>query len=116
AVVVPEAPLRNRDRVVLQADGAAVVEHGDTRSIVMPGVVCLLAKRHVVFAETICGSTRIGLWHLMPERQLASSGAKVGAEDSPVVMPTRSHAHADSTSQRVVTRSCASTAMLVAAK
>jgi len=40
--------------------------------------------------------------------------SQIGAEDSPIVVPTR-HAHADSTSQIVVTRSSRSTAMVVAA-
>ena len=115
-VVVREPPLRNRDRVVLQANHSVIVEHGNAASIVVTSVVRLLAKQHVVFAELAGAGARIDLRHFMPERQLASSRAKVGAKDTPVIMPTRGQAHADSTSQSVVTRSSGSTAMVEAAR
>ena len=115
-VAVREPPLRNRDRVVLQANRSVVVEHGNAGSIVVTGVVRLFAKQHVVLAKPGGAGARIDLRHFMPERQLASPRTKVRAEDTPVVMPTRGRAHADSTSQSVVTRSPDFTAMVVAAR
>ena len=115
-VVVREPPLCNRNRVVLQADHSVIVEHGNAGSIVVPGIFRLLTKHHVVLAKPISGGARIDLRRLMPERQLASSRSKVGAGDTTVVMPTRGQAHDDSTSQRVVTKSSGSTAMVVAAR
>ena len=95
-VVVREAPLRDRDRVVLQANHSVVVEHGNAGGVVVPGVIRLLAKQHVVLAKPAGGGARIDLRRFMPERQLASSRTEIGAEDTPIVMPTRGQAHAGS--------------------
>src|SRR5580704_10613376 len=46
-IKVREPPLRDRNRVILQADCAAIVEHGYSGRIVGARVVGLLAKRHV---------------------------------------------------------------------
>src|ERR1035438_1239651 len=81
-VVIREPPLRNCNRVVLQADGSVVVEHGNASAIVVPGVVRFLAKQHVILAKPAGSGARIDLGHLVPERQLASSGAEIGAEDT----------------------------------
>ena len=43
-VVIAEPPLRDRDRVVLETDVAAVVEHGHARLVVGTGIVGLLAE------------------------------------------------------------------------
>jgi hypothetical protein len=52
----------------------------------------------------------------MPKRQLALARNKISANNAPVVLPTRGHAHAGSTSQSVVTKSSCSTAIVVAAR
>src|SRR5271168_3215325 len=57
-VVVREAPLRNRDRVVLQANRAVIIEHGDTSAVVMPSIVRLLAKEHVIGTKLAGSGTR----------------------------------------------------------
>src|ERR1700757_5005591 len=90
-VVISETPLRDRDGVVLESDGAAIVEHRDAVGVVVSGVIGLLAKQHVVLTD----SAGVGLkgawidgWRFVPEAQLALPGAEVGAENAPVVVPT----------------------------
>src|ERR1700687_4389488 len=88
-VIVRESPLRNRDRVVLKFDDPVVVDHGDTHSVVMPRIVSLLAKHHVVLAKSIGARTGVRFRGLVPEGELASSRSEISAENTPVVMPTR---------------------------
>ena len=85
-VVVAQTPLRNRDRVVLQADFAVVVEHWNTGRIVMPRIVRFLGKQHVVFAKLMDGRARIYPRRLVPKSKVTVSRNKVGAEDAPVIL------------------------------
>ena len=85
-VVVPQTPLRNRDRVVLQADFAVVVEHWNTGRIVMSRIVRFLGKQHVVFAKLMDARARIHPRRLVPKSKVALSRNKVGAEDAPVIL------------------------------
>ena len=61
-IEVPQTPLRDCNRVVLQADVAVVVEQGNAGGVVGSGVAGLLEEGHVVFAEladrTLPGSAR----------------------------------------------------------
>src|SRR5271165_284472 len=116
-VVVRQSPLRDRDWVVLQSDGAVVVEHRNAAGAIVPGVFSFLAEPHVVLAEIVAQligefiartgegarrsiffagrkCARIDLRHLVPKGQLASPGTKVGAEDAAIVVPTVGWAHA----------------------
>src|SRR5580692_12569794 len=85
-VVVAQTPLRNRDRVVLQADFAVVVEHRNTGRIVMSWIVRFLGKQHVVFAKLMDACTRIHLSRFVPKSKVTVSRNKVGAEDAPVIL------------------------------
>ena len=58
-VVVAQSPLRNRNRVVLQSDFAAVVKQRNAGRIVRPSVIRFLGKQHVVFAEPMKTRSRI---------------------------------------------------------
>src|ERR1700690_652943 len=133
AIVVRESPLRDGYRVVLQADRAAIVEHGNSVSVVRTGVVGLFAKRHVIRAELPINllrsdaRTRIDFRHLVPESKLAASGAEIRGQNAAIVLQTLGGTHAESglcmavpgelsTSQIVVTMSSCSTAIVVAAR
>src|ERR1700722_14635701 len=71
-VVIAQPPLRNRDRVILQGNFSPVVELRNSSRIVRPGVVRLLVKQHVVFAEPM--KTRLGIYprRVMPKTEMAS--------------------------------------------
>src|SRR5580704_4171215 len=77
--VVAQAPLRNSDRVVLQADLAVVVEHRNTGRIVMSRIVSFLGKQHVVFAQLMDARARIRLRRVVPKSEVALSRDKIGA-------------------------------------
>ena len=51
-IVVPESPLCDSDRVVLHADAAAVVEHGDAVGVKRSGIIGFFSEWHVVFARS----------------------------------------------------------------
>src|ERR1700704_449324 len=63
AVIVRQAPLRNRDRVVLQTDGTAIVEHRDAAGVVLSAIIGLFSKPHVVLAEASDIGPRIDFWY-----------------------------------------------------
>jgi len=74
--VIGVGPLAAPDRadsdlVDLHADAAAVIEHGNASGVMRPGVIGLLEKWHVVFAEFAAGCIGIKFRHFMPERELA---------------------------------------------
>jgi hypothetical protein len=87
-IVVPQAVLRDRDRVVLQADAAVIVEQRHTGGIVGAGIVGLIREQHVVFAEF--GGTRIRILcrSLVPECEMALPAEEVGAENASIVAET----------------------------
>src|SRR5258708_10019433 len=70
-VVVAQSPLGDRNRVVLQPDLAAVIEHRNTLGVAVSGIVRLSGKGHVVFAKFTAGCIGINFRHLIPERELA---------------------------------------------
>ena len=73
-VVVAQAPLRDRDGIVLQADLSVVIEHWNASGIVMATVIRFLAEQHVVFAKLMNARVRICLRSLVPEGELALPG------------------------------------------
>lgn len=90
-VVISEPPLRDSNRVVLQADAAAVIEHRNASGVMRPGVIGLLEKWHVVFAECASGGVRIYLGNIVPEIQMTILGEQIGSEYAPIIVqPVRS--------------------------
>src|SRR5207245_9834651 len=81
-VVISEPPLRDSNRVVLQADAAAVIEHRNASGVMRPGVIGLLEKWHVVFAECASGGVRSYLGNIVPEIQMPTIGEQIGSEEA----------------------------------
>ena len=73
-IVISQSPLCDCNRVVLQSDAAAVIEHGDAICVVVTGIICLRFEAHVVLAQFAYSRVRVFLRDLVPERQLAFAG------------------------------------------
>src|SRR5215472_11882019 len=84
-VVAAQAVLRNRDRVVLQADVSVIVELRDALYVVGAPIVGLFREWHVVFAEFGGAGVRIFCGSFVPEGEMAIASEEVGTEDSAVV-------------------------------
>src|SRR5436309_12495308 len=84
-VVISEPPLRDSNRVVLHADAAAVIEHRNASGVMRPGVIGLLEKWHIVFAECASGGVRIYLGNIVPEIQMTIFGEQIGSEYAPIL-------------------------------
>ena len=96
-VVISQSPLRDGNWVVLHADAPAVIEHGNASGVMRPGVIGLLEKWHIVFAECASGSVRVYFGNIVPELQLTISGEQIGSEYAPIIVqPVRSgHVQSD---------------------
>src|SRR5262245_52862847 len=70
-VEVSESPLRDRDRVVLLAHSAAVIEERDPVLVEMSRIVCLAEEAMVVFAAELPERAWVYDRSLVPERELA---------------------------------------------
>jgi hypothetical protein len=85
-IVVAQPPLCDCDGVVLQANFAVVIEHWDAGGVVMPEIVRLLGKQHVVGAKLMNACSRIFLRGLVPESKVTFPRTKVSAEDAPIIL------------------------------
>ena len=92
-VVIPKPPLCDGDRIVLEADLSAIVEHGDTVGVIMSRVVGFFRERHIIFVELIGPQVAIEGGRLVPKRELALAGEQVSAEDSLVVAQSVGQGH-----------------------
>src|SRR6266536_156333 len=113
-IVVRQAPLSDSDWVVLEADHSSIVEHGNAVGVVGAGVIGLFAKQHIVLAKLAAGTSEgarrsivlkcpwIEGRGFVPECEVASPGAEIGAEDAPVILPTRGHAHSGYSISQIV--------------
>src|SRR5438132_856336 len=88
-VEVAEAPLRDRDRVVLASDMPSVVEERDTGRVEVGVVCCFLEKALVVLAAGFCEGAIVHLGRLMPEGELARTTAAVGRDHAPEILQPR---------------------------
>src|SRR5207245_1610423 len=84
-VVIPQAPLSDGNRVVLQADLSVVIQQRNTSRIVGATIIGLLEERHVVFAKFCDGCAGIHLRLIVPEGKLAFAWDEVGTAYTPVV-------------------------------
>src|SRR5579863_8008732 len=85
-VVVAQSPLRNRDRVVLQANRAVVVEQRNSQRIILTGIIRFLGEQHVVLPEPMNACARVGSRCVVPEGELALSRKQISTEDASIVL------------------------------
>src|SRR5262245_27559852 len=81
-VPVAEPPLGDGDGVVLLPDMATVVEHRHAVGIQVGGIVRFGEEALVVLAERFVEGGGIGLWTLVPERELARLAPEVRFRDA----------------------------------
>src|SRR5581483_6751017 len=81
-VEVPEPPLRDRDRVVLEADVAPIVEQRNAGVVLVCVVVRLREEALVVLAAGLLEGVLVDLRRLVPERQLARRVAEIRGDDA----------------------------------
>ncbi len=86
-IEVAESPLRDRNRVVLQADAAVVVQHGNASGIVVAAIVRLFREEHVILAKFAGRRVEVRLRRFVPESEMAFLPRhQVRIENAPVVM------------------------------
>ena len=96
-VVVAEPPLRHRNRIILAADFAVIVEHGDALCVMVSGVVGFGCEPHVVLAKAIGAQAWIQLRRLVPESKLALARQQVGGANAPEILNTVRDRHGGNT-------------------
>src|SRR5258706_13264588 len=69
-IEIPQAPLRDGDRIVLLADAAVIIQNGNAAVIVRSVVASLHGKIHVVPAKPRRRGTGIQLSLAVPETEL----------------------------------------------
>src|SRR5581483_1375098 len=85
-IEVAKSPLRDRDRVVLAANSAVIIEQRYAFGVVWAGIVRLGFKAHVVLAKLLYGGAGIRRRLIVPESQLASSRKTICDEHTPVIV------------------------------
>src|SRR5262249_35255181 len=113
AVVISQSPLSDRDRVILQPDLAVIVEHGNSRAVVVPSIVSLLQKWHVIFAKFSGRCIGIYFRTVVPKSELALARNEICAGNASIVIPP---AHGWIKLHKLVSRSAPFTATVLNAR
>src|ERR1035437_11155630 len=81
-IEIAQPILRDRDRIMLPTNHAAIIEQRNSIAIERPRIVGLGREGHVVLAQYARGRISIHFRSLMPKSQLAGTAAEVSLADS----------------------------------
>src|SRR6185437_3264246 len=86
AVVIPQAPLRNGNWVILRSNFTLIVEHGDPVCITDPRIVRLAEEIHVIRTQCVRVNAPGHRWLVVPEAKLALSRLEIRGENPLVIL------------------------------